>query len=100
MWQEVFNLLDVSNRQELWGFMGVFLILLAYFSVQIGLDSYGTKDSQQMRFSLLNLIGAILVLVSLIGSDNYAAMLLESAWIIISLFGAFKALQTKNDAPI
>lgn len=97
MWQELLNWQEILFWQELWGFVGVFLILFAYFSVQPGLDSYGTKAGQQLRFSLLNLVGAFLVLVSLYGSDNYAAMFLESAWVVISLIGIYKATQIKNN---
>lgn len=73
--------------QEALGFIGVLQILLAYFAVQTGVIS-----SQQIRFSVLNFIGASLVLTSLIGSENYAAMLLEVAWILISAFGIYKAV--------
>lgn len=77
--------------QEILGFIGVFQILFAYFSVQTGFIS-----SQQICFSVLNLAGATLVLISLIGSDNYAAMLLESAWVIISLIGCFRTSYQKS----
>lgn len=77
--------------QQALGFVGVVQILLAYYLVQAGII-----HSQQTRYSVLNLSGASLVLLSLSGSDNVAAMTLEGAWIAISLYGIWRSL---NDQP-
>ncbi len=73
------------------GFIGVFCILLAFFLVQ-----FGYLHGQQKRFSCLNLVGALMVLTSLWGSDQYAAMALEGAWAMISLFGILTKKQKFN----
>ncbi|BDX05558.1 CBU_0592 family membrane protein [Planctobacterium marinum] len=71
---------------EILGLIGVLLILSAYFAVQ---SEY--LDSLSISYSLLNLVGAGLVLLSLIGSDNYAAITLEGAWLLISGYGLLRS---------
>lgn len=83
--------MNLEIWQEVIGFIGVALILSAYFAVQVNLIS-----SQQRRFSLCNFIGAALILVSLYGSDNYAAITLETAWLAISAVGIFRAFRLHN----
>lgn len=75
---------------EVLGFFGVGQIVLAYFAVQMGI-----LTSEHIRFSVLNLSGASLVFISLLGSDNYAAMCLEAIWILISLLGLYKSSHKK-----
>ena len=70
------------------GNIGVLLILWAYLFLQIGILS-----SSMIKFSLLNLIGAFLILVSLCFDFNLSAFLIEFFWLLISLFGLFKALR-------
>jgi hypothetical protein len=49
----------------------------------------------KVLFNGLNLVGALLLLVSLSVNFNLAAVLLEVAWVIIALVGLFGALRTK-----
>lgn len=76
---------------ELFGLVGVLFILCAYFAVQSE-----RLNSQSALYSLLNLVGAGLVFLSLLGSDNIAAMALEAAWLLISCYGLFRAWQRKQ----
>ena len=64
------------------GLLGAFGILAAYAGVQLK-----RLDPHQPPALLLNLVGASLVLVSLIEDFNLAALLLEIAWIAIALQG-------------
>lgn len=73
------------------GFVGVFLILGAFFLVQFGFIS-----SQQRRFPCLNLLGSLMVLFSLLGSQQYAAMALELAWAIISVAGLITTTRSRK----
>lgn len=73
------------------GFVGVFLILGAFFLVQFGFVS-----SQQRRFPCLNLLGSLMVLFSLLGSQQHAAMALELAWAIISVAGLITTMRSRK----
>lgn len=76
---------------QLIGFVGVFLILGAFFLVQFEFIS-----SQQRRFPCLNLMGSLMVLFSLLGSQQYAAMALELAWAIISVAGLVTTTRSRK----
>ena len=67
------------------GLVGVFGILLAYFMLQTE-----RWNSDQMRYSATNLVGALLILVSLTHTFNLASVVIELAWIAISVFGIVK----------
>ncbi len=64
------------------GIVGVSLVLLAYFLLQTN-----TISNKEIGFSLLNLLGAILILYSLLYHWNLASVIIEIAWIIISIQG-------------
>lgn len=70
---------------------GVALIVIAYFMLQIG--RWGAQD---LRYILLNLAGALLIILSLIFDFNLSAFLMEAAWVLISLFGLHKALSARR----
>ncbi|MFT4886569.1 MAG: hypothetical protein ACJAY7_001125 [Pseudohongiellaceae bacterium] len=74
---------------DLVGNIGVFLILLSYVLLQLE-----KLESTQLVYSALNAAGAVLVLVSLAYSFNLSSFIIEIFWLIISIFGLFKA--TKN----
>lgn len=69
------------------GLSGVFLVLLSYFLLQIDLWH---KDA--ISYSLVNLIGAIAILMSLLVHFNLSSMIIEIVWISISLYGLIRAL--------
>jgi hypothetical protein len=47
-------------------------------------------------FPLINLIGSVLILVSLIYQPNLSAILIETAWAVISIFGLVMAWQARK----
>jgi hypothetical protein len=49
----------------------------------------------KILFNILNLIGAILLLISLSVHFNLAAVILEVAWAIIAIFGLITALRAR-----
>ena len=78
---------------DLAGMAGVILILIAYLMLQLG--KWGGID---LRYTGLNLAGALLIIVSLIYDFNLSAFLMEAAWVLISFVGIYRALagQTRN----
>lgn len=64
------------------GLIGDFLLILAYFLLQSG-----RVDAQHLAFFFLNLIGALMILFSLIFSWNLPAAVIETAWAVISILG-------------
>jgi len=67
------------------GFAGMVFIVLAYFLLQTGRD-----DIVSFRYQLLNLIGAVLLIVSLMVHFNLGSMLIEIFWIAITLYAMIK----------
>ena len=72
------------------GIIGVVIILIAYFALQI--EKLSVQD---WRYSAMNAFGALLILISLLFSFNLASFIIEIAWLAISLFGLFRAFQTR-----
>lgn len=70
---------------EIVGLGGVTIVLLAYF-----LLNSGRLTQFHIRFQLLNIIGASMILCSLVKYWNIATFSLQIAWISISLIGLFK----------
>jgi hypothetical protein len=73
------------------GLMGVTLILVVY-----GLVHLDSIDVKKITFSVLNAIGAALILVSLYVDYNLPAVTIEVAWILISLYGIYAAIRRKK----
>jgi hypothetical protein len=69
------------------GLCGAAIVLLAYFANQA--DRLNSAD---WRFPLLNLVGAILILLSLTAQWNLPAATIEIAWAVVSAFGLLKRL--------
>jgi hypothetical protein len=68
------------------GIIGVILVLIAYYLLNT--DKINALD---MRYLLLNLIGSVLILVSLMFHWNLSSVIIEIAWIAISLIGIYRA---------
>ena len=64
------------------GSLGVFIIVFAYFSLQTG-----KINGQDINFSLLNIVGSILILITLYFDFNFSATIVEIFWLAISLLG-------------
>jgi len=67
------------------GLMGVACVLSAYFLLQIE-----KVKSDGLGYLILNLVGAILLIVSLMVTFNLASFVIEICWLSISLFGLGK----------
>jgi hypothetical protein len=73
------------NIPNLIGFLGVGLILLWYFLLQIG-----KCKSNDLSFSTANAIGAACILYSLMYEWNTPTVVIEIAWLLISVYGIGK----------
>ncbi len=76
---------------DLAGFIGVVLIVIAYLLLQLN-----KLPSSAPSYSLLNAIGALLVIVSLLFDFNLAAFLMEAFWFLISLLGLTRSLMSRR----
>ena len=74
------------------GFAGVLLVLLAYLALQTQ-----RMRGDGMMYSVLNMFGAIGILIPVIYAEhmNYSVLFIEAAWIAISLYGMWHALKRK-----
>ena len=70
------------------GLAGTATILLAFFLLQAG-----RLHGQRIVFQLMNLLGALGVLVSLYGRFNLSVFLLEGTWALISVYGIWRGLR-------
>lgn len=72
---------------DLVGTIGVLLIVVAYALLQLD-----RLSSSAVSFSLLNALGAFLIMVSLVFNFNLSAFLMEFFWFVISLLGAIRRM--------
>ena len=73
------------------GLLGVGCIVGSYLALQMG-----RLPATALRYSLLNALGAALILVSLAFEFNTAAALVEAFWLLISLFGLQRAWRLRS----
>jgi hypothetical protein len=72
---------------DLAGNVGVASILITYLLLQMN-----KIKSSDPAYSVLNAVGASLILTSLIFEFNLSAFLIEFFWLLISIYGIIKAL--------
>ncbi|HVX36009.1 MAG TPA: cyclic nucleotide-binding protein [Hyphomicrobium sp.] len=70
------------------GVVGVLLYLVSYFLLQI----------ERLRFDdysylVINMLAAVLIIVSLVSQFNLSAFLVEALWVIISVVGIIRRRQ-------
>jgi len=76
---------------DLAGFLGVLLIVVAYLLLQLD-----KLPSSAPSYSLLNAVGALLIIVSLLFKFNFSAFLIEVFWFLISLLGLSRWLISRQ----
>lgn len=74
--------MTISILADIIGMFGTFSIVLAYFLIQLD-----KMDPKGVRYNLLNLVGAILLLISLCINFNLASFVIELFWIAASVVG-------------
>ena len=70
---------------DILGTLGVAIIILTYILLQAE-----RVRSEELKYSLLNAAGALLIIISLCYSFNLPAFIVEFFWLLISLFGIGK----------
>ena len=74
------------------GTLGTAIIIITYVLLQLD-----RIRSEQMSYSMLNAVGATLIIVSLYFNFNFPAFIVEFFWLLISLFGIGKYLREKHE---
>ena len=72
------------------GTVGVLCIVGSYLLLQLG-----KLDAAALAYSLVNALGASLVIVSLCFEFNASAFLVEAFWLLISLVGIAKGVRRR-----
>ncbi|HYJ84616.1 MAG TPA: hypothetical protein VEW46_01005 [Pyrinomonadaceae bacterium] len=75
---------------DLAGNIGVLMMVIAYLLLQLD-----KLSSSAVSYLLLNALGAVLVMLSLMFRFNLSAFLMEAFWLLISLFGLAKSLLSR-----
>ena len=78
---------------DLVGNVGVLLMVIAYLLLQLE-----KLSSSALSYSLLNAVGALLVMISLMFRFNLSAFMMEAFWLLISLYGLTKPLFSRPNA--
>ena len=76
------------NTVDIIGFIGVFLILLAYF-----LNLNQKLEVDDLRYILMNLVGATLACLASLMMQYYPFVLLEGTWTAVSFVALMKYLR-------
>lgn len=72
------------------GSIGVFTVVSTYILLQAG-----RLKSESLAYSVLNGLGAGLIVFSLCYSFNFSAFVVEMLWVLISIYGIVKYLRRK-----
>ena len=72
------------------GFAGAAVFVAAYFANQ-----QSWLRSEDWRYPFANLVGAVLILVSLVFEWNFPSVVIEVFWAIISVYGMAKSLRER-----
>jgi hypothetical protein len=72
------------------GFVGVALVLAAYFANQ-----QRWLPSENWRVPAITILGSCLILVSLYAEWNFPSFVINSAWVAISLWGLAKGMRVR-----
>ncbi len=75
------------------GYIGVLLVLLAFLLLQAN-----KLHGNSLTYQLMNIIGAMGVMLSLIfGTFNAPAFVMEAAWAAIGIFGVFRGMRVRRE---
>jgi hypothetical protein len=72
------------------GNVGVVILMITYLLLQLN-----KLPSDGLAYSLLNAIGASLIVISLLFDFNLSALLMEVFWVLISFVGIYRYFRLK-----
>lgn len=72
------------------GNVGVVVLMITYLLLQLN-----RLRSDDLAYSMLNAIGASLIVVSLLVNFNFSAFLMEVFWVLISFVGIYRYFRLK-----
>ena len=75
---------------DLVGNIGVVILVITFLMLQLN-----KIPSDGLAYSLLNAIGASLIVVSLLFDFNLSALLMEVFWVLISFVGIYRYFRLK-----
>ena len=75
------------------GMTGTLMVVLAYYLLQLE-----RTDPKGLSYNLLNLTGAVLLLISLYFNFNLASFVIQLFWIGASIIGLWKYFQRQSTA--
>lgn len=76
---------------DLIGNIGVIVLIIAYLMLQLN-----KLSSSGLAYSLLNAVGATLIIISLRINFNLSAFIMEVFWVLISLVGIYRYFRLKT----
>ena len=75
------------------GYLGVALVLLAFFLLQ-----ERKLQGSGLVYQLMNVLGAVGVMLSLVfGSFNLAAFIMQVAWLLIGSYGIVRGIKRRRE---
>ena len=75
------------------GSFGALIVVAAYFATQMRM-----MNSDDLAFPVINLLGSVLIVYSLVHNFNLASMLIEGFWILISFIGIIQHFRLRRAA--
>jgi hypothetical protein len=75
---------------QVFGLLGAAAIIAAYALLQSGL-----WRAEQLRYSVLNGVGAVAILLSLWEQPNLPSIAIESFWLLISVVGGWRHVRAR-----
>ena len=75
---------------DLVGNIGVIILIITFLMLQLN-----KIPSDGLAYSLLNAVGASLIVVSLLFDFNLSALLMEVFWVLISFVGIYRYFRLK-----
>ncbi|NOD78262.1 hypothetical protein [Ruegeria sp. HKCCD4332] len=73
------------------GSFGALIVVAAYFATQMRM-----MNSDDLAFPVVNLLGSLLIVCSLLENFNLASMLIEGFWILISIIGIIQHFRLRR----
>jgi hypothetical protein len=75
---------------DLVGNIGVVILMITYLMLQLN-----KLSSDSLAYSVLNAVGAGLIVISLLFDFNLSALLMEVFWVLISFVGIYRYFRLK-----